>query len=56
MPTWQMRSDPEMRSEIVTRLDWNPFVDVNDVTVTVRNGEAILDGSVPSWHAYNEAA
>ena len=48
-------SDDEIRSEIEDAFLWSPFVDRDDVTVTVHGGVATLTGTVGSWIGYGEA-
>jgi osmotically-inducible protein OsmY len=46
---WPGRPDWEIREEIRDQLFWSPFVDDDDVTVTVENGLATLRGEVATW-------
>ena len=48
-PTVTMRSDTEIKESIESELWWSPFVDSDEVTVTVNNGVATLTGTVDSW-------
>ena len=48
--------DAEIRAEIEDELWWSPFVDEDDVEVTVINGRAKLTGEVDSWSEYGAAA
>ncbi len=48
-------SDLEIKSEIKDELWWSPFVDANDVNVTVDEGVASLSGTVDSWSEYHAA-
>ena len=48
-------SDDEIRSQIEDSLLWSPFVERQDVTVTVHGGVATLTGTVRSWIGYGEA-
>ena len=53
------RPDWEIRSDIESELWWSPYVDEDQVTVTVENGTAILTGTVDSRrerHAASENA
>ena len=45
-------SDWEMSEDIRDELYWSPFVDENDVIVTVDDGVAILTGTVADWDEY----
>lgn len=49
------KSDWEIRMDIEDELLWSPFVDVNDVDVTVQAGVVTLTGIVDSWMEYNAA-
>jgi len=42
------RSDHELERAIVRRLEWSPYVDSGDVSVSVENGVATLTGTVDS--------
>jgi len=35
---------------------WSPYVDKDQVTITVNNGEVTLEGHVDSWKEYQKAA
>lgn len=48
-------SDWEIKEEIEDEFFWNPFVDSEDVTVTVDNGVATLTGTVETWSERIEA-
>jgi osmotically-inducible protein OsmY len=41
--------DSEIRTDIEDELWWSPFVDANQVTVSVENGVAHLTGEVDTW-------
>lgn len=43
------RTDAQIEESIESELWWSPFVDSDDVTVTVENGVARLSGTVDSW-------
>jgi osmotically-inducible protein OsmY len=47
--TWRWRSDAEIAADIESELTWSPFVDEDQVNVTVNDGVAVLTGSVDSW-------
>lgn len=49
------KSDWEIKLDIEDELLWSPFVDVNDIDVTVNAGVATLTGTVESWMEYNSA-
>jgi osmotically-inducible protein OsmY len=46
------KSDWEIRQDIKDELWWNPYVDSDEVTVTVRDGIATLTGTVDSWREW----
>ena len=41
--------DWEIRENIESQLEWSPFVDADDVTVTVEDAVATLTGTVDTW-------
>jgi osmotically-inducible protein OsmY len=47
-PKQATADDAAIEAEIRRELTWSPFVDGDDVRVTVRDGVAILDGTVDS--------
>jgi osmotically-inducible protein OsmY len=47
--------DWEIKKDIENQLFWSPFVDADQVTVTVNDGEATLSGKVDSWSEYYAA-
>jgi len=47
-PGYALTSDAEIEREIRDELWWSPFVDAEDVEVTVDDGEATLEGTVES--------
>ncbi|MGC9324685.1 MAG: BON domain-containing protein [Desulfomonilia bacterium] len=49
------KSDWEIRQDINDELWWSPFVDANEVTVTVNDGVVTLTGTVDSWSEYRAA-
>jgi osmotically-inducible protein OsmY len=53
--TYPKMSDSEIKNEINDELFWSPFVDADDVNVTVNRGEATLTGTVDSWSEYHSA-
>jgi len=46
---WTMLDDWTIEQNIERQLFWGPFVDADEVTVTVENGAATLTGKVDSW-------
>jgi osmotically-inducible protein OsmY len=55
-PRFPGKSDWQIKSDIESELFWSPFVDSDDVNVTVDDGVATLSGTVDSWAEYNAAA
>jgi osmotically-inducible protein OsmY len=47
--TWTHKNDWEIQQDVMNQLYWSPFVDLDDVHVTVENGVVILDGTVDTW-------
>jgi osmotically-inducible protein OsmY len=54
-PTYPMASDTQIRQDINSEIWWSPFVDADEVEVSVNNGVATLSGSVDSWSERNAA-
>jgi len=52
---WTYKNDAEIQSDIGSQLFWSPFVDRDQVNITVNNGVATLTGTVDSWNEYNAA-
>lgn len=50
-----VKSDYAIKKEIEDEIFWSPFVDSEDVTVTVDKGTATLTGTVDSWSEYSAA-
>jgi osmotically-inducible protein OsmY len=48
-------SDKEIETRIESEFFWSPFVDANEVNVTVDDGMATLTGEVDSWIEYHSA-
>jgi osmotically-inducible protein OsmY len=55
-PSYIAKTDREIKEDIEEELWWSPFVDANEVTVDVDNGEATLTGTVDSWSECRAAA
>jgi osmotically-inducible protein OsmY len=47
-----VKSDWEIRQDIRDELWWSPYVDSDEITVTVKDGVAILTGTVDSWREW----
>jgi osmotically-inducible protein OsmY len=46
---WEWRSDSEIKADVEAELFWSPYVDSEDVTVTVEDGDVILEGVATDW-------
>lgn len=55
-PLPSYRADREIREDIKDELWWSPFVDSDEVTVTVVDGRATLTGVVDSWRERQAAS
>ncbi|WP_447969185.1 BON domain-containing protein [Nitrospira sp. M1] len=53
--TWTWRPDAVTKREIESELWWSPFVDSDDIAVTVKAGVATLSGTVDSYLEYETA-
>jgi osmotically-inducible protein OsmY len=49
------KSDAKIKKSIEDRFFWSPFVDRNDIKVTVNGGVATLTGTVGTWIGWGEA-
>ncbi len=47
--TWTYKTDWEIKEDIQSELWWSPFVDSDEITVSVDNAEATLSGTVDTW-------
>lgn len=54
--TWPWKSDWAIEQDIQDQLFWSPYVDGDQVRVTVDGGVATLTGTVNSWREYRAAA
>lgn len=52
---WVYKTDWEIRAEVKDQLAWSPFVDSEDVTVSVSQGTVTLTGEVDSWSEWESA-
>jgi osmotically-inducible protein OsmY len=48
--------DKVIKKNVKSELWWSPYVDQDQVEVTVENGEVTLEGTVDSWKEYQKAA
>jgi osmotically-inducible protein OsmY len=46
---WTWKPDREIREDVRDHLFWSPFVDANEVTVSVESGVVTLSGLVDTW-------
>lgn len=49
------QSDRKLKEDIRSELNWSPFVDEDDIQVSVRNGVATLSGTVEDRSEMNDA-
>ncbi len=52
---WPQSDDAEVKSDIEERLSWSPFVNADDIKVSVNDGVATLAGKVGSLRKFNIA-
>ncbi|MCA9396442.1 MAG: BON domain-containing protein, partial [Candidatus Omnitrophica bacterium] len=53
---YYIKPDSRIKSDIQNQLWWSPFIDSDDVMVSVENGVATLQGEVASWSEYHTAS
>ncbi len=53
--SYRTKNDSEIRKQIENELWWSPFVDSEDIKVSVEDGAATLTGFVDSWLEYRAA-
>lgn len=53
--SWDAKPDWEIRQDVESQLQWNPFVDQSNISVSVDNGIVNLTGTVDSWTDKQEA-
>jgi len=46
---WSWKADQEIREDVKSELFWSPFVDEDQVNVTVFDGVVTLNGNVETW-------
>lgn len=54
-PYYTMKSDVEILEDINSEMFWSPFVDADEVNVSVEDGVATLTGEIDSWMEYSSA-
>jgi osmotically-inducible protein OsmY len=52
---WQWKRDSEIKGDVESELMWSPFVDGDQLTVRVDQGNVELAGKVGTWHEYLDA-
>lgn len=50
-----MKTDLEIQKDVMDELKWDPFLNANEIGVTVKNGVVTLSGSVDSYLKKREA-
>jgi osmotically-inducible protein OsmY len=54
-PLMTFKSDAKIKKDIEGELWWSPFVDSDEIKVTVKNGVATLEGTVQTWSEFSAA-
>ena len=54
--TFSAKTDREIEEDIESELFWSPYVDADEVEVSVENGVATLNGAVDDWNEWRKAA
>ncbi len=54
-PYYTMKNDVEILEDINSEMFWSPFVDADEVNVSVEDGVATLTGEIDSWMEYSSA-
>lgn len=52
---WRWKSDAELKEDVQSELYWSPFVDSDDISVSVNNGEVTLKGTVEDENEVDDA-
>ena len=52
---WTWKPDREIKADIEDQLNWDTYIDNNNIKVTVNNGIATLNGEVYSWSGFEDA-
>ena len=47
--SWKWKSDQDIREDVKHELFWSPYVDEDQVSVTLSNGVVTLSGNVDTW-------
>lgn len=48
--------DDLIKTRVANELWWSPYVDRDQISITVNNGNVTLEGTVDSWREYRKAA
>lgn len=54
--TVELPDDDRIKRNVEREIWWSPYVDSDQVEVTVENGDVTLEGTVDSWKEYQKAA
>jgi osmotically-inducible protein OsmY len=46
---WEWKSDAEIKADVEDELFWSPYVDSEDITVKVNDGDVVLEGVATDW-------
>jgi osmotically-inducible protein OsmY len=46
---WEWRSDETIKADVEDELFWSPYVDSEDITVKVKDGDVTLEGVATDW-------
>jgi osmotically-inducible protein OsmY len=52
---WMRKTDREIKQDIEGEFFWSPFVDSDEIKVTVEDGVATLKGTVGTWFEFGKA-
>ena len=52
---WRWKSDAELKEDVQSELFWSPLVDSGDISVSVKNGEVTLKGTVEDESEVDDA-
>jgi osmotically-inducible protein OsmY len=46
---WEWKGDAEIKADVEDELFWSPYVDSEDITVKVNDGDVVLEGVATDW-------
>ncbi len=52
---WRWKSDWELKEDVESELTWSPFVDADDIDVSVQDGKVTLKGTVENQSSVHDA-